>query len=236
MSEIIAEQRSKEWFNARLAKFTSSELHKLFASGKRPMTAAELAAREKGDRRSTVDELFGPGANTYILEKVAEIMTDGASIEYKAFESNATDWGNEYEGEARKLFSELTGHEVKECGFFEYDKFFGGSPDGIVNEIGVLEIKCPYNAKNHVANLCCKDAADLKKLSPEYYIQIQGNILAAGLQSGWFVSYDPRFFGDFRIKILEIPRDEEMITEAKERLAEAAKMINEYLKKSMNIN
>lgn len=218
MKELIVEQGTQEWFDARLAKFTSSELHKLFKSGR------------------AKDQLFGETAKTYILEKVAEIMTNGLSIEYKAFESNATDWGKEYEDEARALFSELTGYEVRTCGFYEYDEFFGGSPDGIVNGDEILEIKCPYQSKNHVANLCCKNADDLKNLSPEYYIQMQGNMLSTGAKRGWFVSYDPRFSGDLIVKIIEVERDEELILEAKHRLAEAAGLINEYLKSSMNIN
>lgn len=233
--EIAVEQGTKQWFDARLAKFTSSEWYKLFKSGTRLMTELELADREKGDKRRTVDVLLGDGARTYIREKVAEIMTNGASAEYKAFESQATDWGKTYEPEARDLFESLTGLETKTCGFYQYNDIFGGSPDGIIEEVDVLEIKCPINGANHIANRCCKNAADLLELNPEYYIQIQGNLLATGLKHGWFVSYDPRFFGDFRIKILQIPRDHAMIEEGKLRLEAAAELMNEYLTKSMDL-
>ncbi len=52
---------------------------------------------------------------------------------------------------------------------------FGGSPDGLVGEDGIIEIKCPYSRKNYVEYLYWKRGRDLKKKTePEYYTQIQG--------------------------------------------------------------
>lgn len=216
-THLQLEQGSREWMDARLAKFTSSELHKLFKSGR------------------SKTEYFGETAKTYIQEKVGEIMTNGLSAEAKLFESNATEWGTFYENEARERFESLTGLPVTKCGFFEYNRFFGGSPDGLVDTNDILEIKCPYNAKNHVLNLACNSEEDLKTLNPEYYIQIQGNMLATGAKNGFFVSYDPRFTGDFQIKIILVKRNEEMIAEILERLDKAAEYMNELLTKAMNL-
>lgn len=236
MNHLEVQQGTKEWFDARKCKFTSSELHKLFSSGKRSMTEEELKARTVGDRRTTVDEMFGEGAKTYILEKVAEILTDGASAEYKAFETNATEWGKEYEPYARERFTKETGLTVVECGFFEYNPVFGGSPDGFVEDGAILEIKCPHQTYKHIANLSCKDAKDLKKLNKDYYIQLQGNMLAADATKGYFVSYDWRLCKpELQIKIIEVERDEEMITEAINRLAAAADIMNDTIKKAIGI-
>lgn len=217
MTHIQVEQGTKEWMDARLAKFTSSELFKLFKSG-----------RSKA-------EYFGETAKSYIQEKVGEIMTAGLSAEAKLFETAAVEWGQFYENEARERFESLTGFKVEKCGFFAYNKFFGGSPDGLVDDTDILEIKCPYNAKNHVLNLACNSEEDLKTLNPDYYIQMQGNMLAAGAKNGFFVSYDPRFTGDFQIKIIPVRRNEDMIAEILQRLEKAAEYMNELLTKAMNL-
>ena len=67
--EITVQQGTKEWFDARLAKVTSSELHKLFKNGR------------------SKTEYFGETAKSYIQEKVAEIMTGGLSADSKLFEN-----------------------------------------------------------------------------------------------------------------------------------------------------
>jgi hypothetical protein len=232
MNILEVEQGSKAWLDARKYKFTSSELHKLFKGGKRSMTEAELAAKEKGDRRTTVDTIFGDGALTYIRRKVTASLTSGLSEEYHYFESKSTDWGTEYEPIARERFIEDTGLMVETCGFYEYSEIFGGSPDGIVEKEAVLEIKCPADSANHTLNLACQTPQDLKELSPDYYIQIQANMLATGLQKGYFVSYDWRFaLPELQIKILEIPTDYEVQSEILFRLDAAAGEMNELLEK-----
>lgn len=233
-SVLEVEQGSQAWLDARMYCFTSSELHKLFKGGRRDMTEAELAEEKaKGGKRKTVDTLFGDGALTYIRRKVAASLTRGLSEEYHYFESKNTDWGKEYEGMAADRFCEETGLEVETCGFYKYNDFFGGSPDRIIKgEETLIEIKCPADSANHALNLACKDAAELKELSPEYYIQVQANLLATGFKRGLFVSYDWRFsLPELQIKIIEIPLDAEMQAELLYRLDEAAGIMNELLTK-----
>ena len=237
MNVLEAPQGSKAWLDARMYRFTASEVYKLFKGGKRPMTAAELESREKGDRRTTVETVFGDGALTYIRRKVTASLTSGLSEEYHYFENKNTEWGKEYEAMAAERFSEITGLELEECGLVIYNDIFGGSPYRLVKGYKeLIEIKCPADSANHTLNLACNNAQDLKELSEDYYIQIQGNLLATGYEKGYFVSYDWRFtLPNLQIKIIEVPADLEVQSELLFRLDQAAGVMNELLEKITGI-
>ena len=58
-------------------------------------------------------------------------------------------WGVKNEEEAIKAFTLKTGLEVKETGiWFHSSGILGASPDGIIDEESVLEVKCPYTEWN----------------------------------------------------------------------------------------
>lgn len=249
---LEVQQGSQAWLDARMYRFTSSDLIKLFAGGRRYMTEDEIKARDranvelkaknpkaKSDTRTTVDTLFGDGALTYIHRKVTASLTGGVSEEYHYFESKNTDWGKEYEPYAAERFCNETGLSSRECGFYAYNDFFGGSPDRIIEtQLGeaVLEIKCPANSITHLTNLRCKDAADLKRLNEDHYCQIQGNMLATGLKNAFFVSYDWRFvLPELQIKIIEIPYDPEYQAEILMRLDAAAEEMSKILEEITGI-
>lgn len=250
MIAIEAPQGSKAWLDARIYRFTSSEVHKLFTGGRRSMTEYEIRQRDKlnaeakeknpkakNDTRTTVDTVFGEGALTYIRRKVTASLTSGLSEEYHYFENKNTEWGKEYEEMAADRFSEDTGLELEICSFFPYNELFGGSPDRLVKGTKeLLEIKCPADSANHTLNLACSNAQDLKELSPEYYIQVQANLLATGYQKGYFISYDWRFtLPELQIKIIEIPVDIELQSELLYRLDAAAGVMNDLLEKITGI-
>ncbi|XP_077285484.1 uncharacterized protein LOC143910762 [Arctopsyche grandis] len=73
------------------------------------------------------------------------------SLLYSVFKGNiATNYGKESESEAIKKFKEKTGLEVSPCGLFiDVNKsFLAASPDGLISEDGLIEVKCPYNIMN----------------------------------------------------------------------------------------
>lgn len=207
----MIQQRSIEWFEQRLGKFTSSELHKLMKSG-----------RSKTER-------FSETAKTYILEKVAEVIT-GAP---KQATGAALEWGIYQEIYAKEVYENTYG-KVEDCGFFEYNEVFGGSPDGVL-EGGIIEIKCPFDTTNHIKNCLAKTPEELKEHSEEYYFQIQGNLLASGAGFCDFISYDPRCSERFKMHVIRVFRDDEVINQIIERLHEASKVMNEYLKRLTGI-
>lgn len=232
--EVMNETRTK-----RLGHFTASEVFRLLAGGRRPMTAEELEAREKGDGRVTVDTLFGEGARTYILEKAAEIITQQPK---ESPDTYATMWGNAHEKDGVQEFVQRTGIEVEYLGgetptFFEMGDFAGASPDGLIGELGTLEAKCPFNTVNHIEFLMGaklnkgQDAgAWLKDHSPQYYAQVQFQMLCTGRDTCHFISYDPRPIEESqRLAIMTIAADEAFMDELSMRVREAVKELKKYI-------
>jgi hypothetical protein len=212
LNEILKEQaqasnqRSQAWFNARVGKFTASEIYKLMTQ---PQTKA---ARENGELSETT--------KSYIMSKVAEEMT---GIE-QTTNSAATDWGVEHEAEACNLYAEMMESHVDSVGFIPYGDHAGGSPDGICSRFGVIEIKCPYNFENHVQNLLIADEDDLFKQRKPYWWQLQMNMIVAGKEEGMFISYDPRMDGKNKLAIIPV----HLQSDSKEILDNAIEMAVKY--------
>ena len=126
MRVVQAEQRSPEWFAARLGVPSASQFGKVVTP--------------TGKRSTQVDG--------YLNKLVAEILT-GKSDQQEPNEAMLR--GTELEPEARAYY-ELIGGPVVETGFVIHDDGFGCSPDGLVGSEGLLEIKCPL-AHTHVEYL-----------------------------------------------------------------------------------
>lgn len=126
MQVITAEQRSPEWFAARLGKATGSRFADVLAGGK------------------------GLTRKAYAVELALEIVT-GKAVE--GFTSQAMQDGIDREPIARALYEAYSGHFVDEVGFCLHDALpCGVSPDGLINHDGGLEIKCP-KASTHASYL-----------------------------------------------------------------------------------
>lgn len=206
-----------QWEAARLGKFTASEIHKLMKPG-----------RNKG-------QYFGDGALAYIKSKVAEIITGERTPDVS---SNAIEYGRSMEPEAFEVFNrERPELQAKHYGisvpeFYPFGDFAGGSPDGETNDDGIIEIKCPYNSTNHIEHLLLQTGLDLKDLAPEYFYQVQANMLFTGRSKAYFLSYDPRIIDHkYRLKTLVIEADGEVHTEMTERITKAAEVMSDYLAK-----
>ena len=201
-------QGTPEWFNDRLFHFTSSELYKLLTE---PRSKQD---QEAGKPSMTMAE--------YIFEKLAEDLTGRYD---DSLDTKALRWGETYEADARLVYETVTGNSVDLCGFIEWSKIFGGSPDGLVGDDGIIEIKCPYSTANHVRYLLLENQYELNGLKPEYYTQIQGNLLVTGRKWCDFISYDPRCVrAEFALKILRVDRDEEFIKRIKDALDKAERI------------
>ncbi len=76
------------------------------------------------------------------IEIIAERMTD---IMVSRFVNDAMQWGIETEPAARARYEEVTGTLASPCGFALHGDipFFGASPDGLIDDYGLLEVKCP---------------------------------------------------------------------------------------------
>ena len=178
------EQGTEAWFQARLGRFTASQISRLI-----PLS------RDK----STI----GSGGYTYIKEKAAEIIS-GAD---DRFSNAATERGNELESEAVAYYEKVTGNTVFVPGFIPFGNFAGSSPDGLVLLDKTIQVKCPAKRANHLEFLMMSSPEDLKKAESKYWYQIQMEMLATGRPYCDFISYHPDFPEPYRIKILEVPAD-----------------------------
>ena len=85
------------------------------------------------------------------------------------------DWGVEHEPNAKYAYTAMTGREVTDVGFILPDgtDAYGGSPDGLVGDDGLLELKCPKPE-----TLIAYHAAG--ELPVQYRPQVQGLLLISG--------------------------------------------------------
>lgn len=248
------EQRSNEWFKARLGKITASEVSVLMRDRKEPMTDEELAewkAKNPKSRVTTKVVPFSDATFTYLNGKVMENYLPLTSedirsknlveeyIEQHSFSNRATEWGTLMEDSARLRYSEVMGCEVITVGFEPYKEFpnlAGASPDGMIREErGGIEIKCPFTLEKHLQHLLYEKPEDLKKNEPEYYWQCYMNMLVTGCDFWDFVSFNPYISRSKQLKVLRINRDETEIALLEERLALAVEYIREQMNKINHI-
>ena len=161
MTEII--QGSPEWHQIRCGKVTASRV-------------ADVIAKTK----------TGPSASraNYLAELVAERLTGQPS---QGFSNAAMQWGTDHEPEARAAYEFMTDQSVIEIGFVDHPtiSMTGASPDGLVGEIGLVEIKAP-NTSTQIDTLLSG------KIPQKYMTQMMWQMACTGRKWCDFVSYDPR--------------------------------------------
>ena len=177
MRIINVEQRSPEWFEARLGVPTSSNFDKLITMAGKPSTQS----------KNYMYKLAG--------EKVSKVIED-------SYQNSAMLRGIELEDEARQMYQIVSGNAVEEVGFCitEGDMICGASPDGLMGDDGLIEIKCPA-VHTHVGYLMDN------KLPSEYFQQVQGQLLVTGRKYCDFVSYFP----GIKPLIIKVERDEDFL-------------------------
>ena len=205
---MIIEQRSEEWFKIRKGKVTSSEIHKIMGA------------------KDTMTDT----AKTYLLEKVSESLGGYAAL----IQGIALDWGTELEDLAIKEYSEKTGTLVEKASFIPVGEYYGGSPDGLVQPDGIIEVKCPYNSSNHFKHGLIKTPEDFKKIATNYYYQCISNMICAEAQWCDFISYDPRVESKYKMFVFRLKRDEEEVTNLVKKVEIAAKYMIELKEKIQN--
>jgi len=199
---IEAEQRSPEWYTARLGVFTSSEIYRL-------MTKPKL----KG-------EVLSEGAKTYILEKVAESLT---GIREEVFITQAMQWGIDNEPLAKKHLARINNWTIEETTFIKIDSLnYGGSGDGWIREInGALEVKC-LNTVNHLKEI--RDSEDLKGNLPMRFWQVLSDAYLRECDVAVLAWFDPRIPNDFGLFTKKFYIEQADVNEMLEKI----KLANEY--------
>jgi putative phage-type endonuclease len=171
------EQRSPEWYAARLGKVTASRV-------------ADVMAKTKTG--------YSTSRQNYAAELIVERLT-GRQGDF--YQNAAMAWGTATEPMARSAYEARMGVLVEEIGFVPHRtiKMAGASPDGLVGEDGLVEIKCP-NTATHIETLLSKS------IPLKYLYQMQWQMACTGALWCDFVSYDPR-----------MPEEMQLFTERQER-------------------
>lgn len=177
-------QGSEEWFAIRCGKVTASRV-------------ADVIAKTKS----------GPAASrkNYLAELVAERLTGEAA---QGYSNAAMLWGTDMEPQARAAYAFYTDAEVEEIGFVVHPAIAdsGASPDGLVGDSGMVEIKCP-NTATHIETL------RNESVPAKYVTQMMWQMACTGRQWCDFVSFDPRMPEDMQIFIKRVERDDMRISE-----------------------
>lgn len=114
-------QGTEEWHKLRLGRLGGSSSYALLVNGR----------SETG---------LGAGAMTIICQNAAEIITGYAQ---ETYQNAAMDRGMELEPIARKAYEESVFATVQEIGYISEGSYLGTSPDGLVGDDGMIEIKAP---------------------------------------------------------------------------------------------
>ena len=123
--------------------------------------------------------------------------------------------GHEQEEEARALYEVVTSATVDRVGFIKNEEA-GYSPDGLIDEDGLLEVKT-------MAGHILIEHAEADRVPPEHLPQIQGGLWVSGRAWLDFIGYCP----GHELLQYRVARDDEYIEET---LAPAVKAFNQELR------
>lgn len=171
------EQYSPEWWQIREKRMTASKAACVQANGK--------------------------GLITYISEIMSAYYSNSEPIRYT---NEAMERGSLLEADARLVYSLKTGLEVKEVGFFSEGKYIGASPDGLIGDDGLLEIKCPTDKVYFEYMLD-------RKIKSDYLWQMHFQMMVTEREWCDYCVFSPNF--DENIIIQRVYRDESKISKIK---------------------
>ena len=200
------EQRSSEWFAARLGKVTASRV-------------ADVIAKTKSG--------YSTSRDNYMAQLVCERLTGQQG---ESFTNAAMQWGTETEPLARSAYEAYADLMVEEVAFVQHPKIemAGASPDGLVGLFGMLEIKCP-NTATHIDTL-------LTQTVPTKYItQMQWQMRCCERQWCDFVSFDPRLPQDLQLFIKRVEFDASYVAMLEEEVTSFLKELELKVSKLNNL-
>lgn len=197
------EQRTDAWFTARLGKVTASKISDVMAKTKSGYSASR---------------------QNYMAQLICERLTQSPTETYS---NAAMQRGTELEPVAREIYVlnqfDVT---VTEVGFVPHPTIenAGASPDGLVNDNGLIEIKCP-NTWTHLEFM--------QSLKPkrEYILQMQWQMICTGRKWCDFVSYDDRLPENLSFKCVRIYHDAVLAKEIETEVIKFLQELDDRIKK-----
>jgi putative phage-type endonuclease len=201
----MIEQGTDEWFAARIGKVTASRV-------------ADVIAKTKTGYSSSRDN--------YMAQLICERLTNQKG---ESFTNAAMQHGTETEPLARAAYEALKDVLVDEVGFIPHPKILmaGASPDGLIGDNGLLEIKCP-NTATHIDTLLSETVPG------KYNTQMQFQMACTDREWCDFVSFDNRLPTELQLFVKRVPRDNVFIRliegEIVQFIAELDDKINKLMK------
>jgi putative phage-type endonuclease len=164
----------------------------------------------------------GKGLETKCYQKAAELI---CGEKEESYTNEHMKRGIRLEGMARSVYEIETGNLVEQVGYIEFSEFVGGSPDGLVGDDGLIEIKCPSNT-NYIRNLY------KGKIDTKYIWQMQHLMYISGRKWCDFIMFNESLN---KIFISRIDRDESKIEKLKIGLEAGEKKIKSILERVKNV-
>lgn len=184
MKVIDCEQNSAEWLAARCGSLGASSI-------------ADMVAKTR----------TGWGASRFNLAAriVCERLT---GTPQESYTNAAMQWGHDTEPQARAMYEFMRDVAVQQVGLVLHPSInkSHASPDGLVGEDGLIEIKCP-NTATHIETLLSED------VEGKYVKQMQWQMACCGRAWCDFVSFDPRLPAEMQMFVQRVRRDDEFIAE-----------------------
>ena len=205
MTEQV-EQRTEEWFKARLGKVTASRV-------------ADVIAKTKTG--------YSASRDNYMAQLICERLTGQQG---ESFTNAAMQWGVDTEPHARSAFEAHADVMVEEVGFVNHPEIqmSGASPDGLVGLFGMLEIKCP-NTATHIDTL-------LSQTVPSKYItQMQWQMRCCERQWCEFVSFDNRLPQDLQLFVKRVEFDAPYVAMLEEEIIKFLAELDDKVNKLTNL-
>lgn len=172
-------QNTPAWVTSRLGLVTASRVKDVCAKRK----DGEEAADREG----------------YKYEIISEIR-NGWAVEHLV--TKAMQWGIDHQEEGCVEYEVAIGSFTEPGGFWRHDRvrWFGASPDYLIDDDGLVEVKCPFNGARQYE---WKDKGEVPK---EHIWQIIAQLSVTGRKWCDFVSFDPRAQGRDRVFIKRVER------------------------------
>jgi putative phage-type endonuclease len=173
------EQGTEEWFAARLGRVTASRVQ-------------DIVARTKTG--------YAASRDNYLAQLVCERLTGKGA---ESFTNAAMAHGTETEPLARAAYEMKNSVLVDEVGFVQHPTLMAGaSPDGLVGQDGLIEIKCPQT-NTHIETLLSG------KIPSKYKAQMTWQMICTDRKWCDFISFDPRLPQELQMFVQRYPYDAE---------------------------
>lgn len=151
------DQRSDEWHSVRRGVATASQFKRII-----------------GNRG---------GDLTYMNELISERLT---GVSKEIYTNSAMEHGIAYEEQAVANYEFMKDVDVRKVAFVSMNDYIGCSPDGLVGDDGVIEVKCP---ESHTHLKWVLNGG----LPKEHIWQVLGSLIVTERKWADFISFDPRF-------------------------------------------